>query len=290
MVVRARTLITVAVVAAMVVGAGLWRRPAASETGWTAVAAPCRACAYAAHELRRSSAGGWRRLFTTTDTILRVVPARPPGRPPALLVLTAAHVGGAQPRDSALCLVSLDGASRRLSPEHSYNFWDLSVGDVDGDGREEVALCTYSRTARDRHYARRFFVYGWDGQGDLTPLWRGSRLCRPYLTAQLADVNGDRRAELVSVERGLGGGEMLVAYAWNQFGFWGLGNSPEYREVQFVGARPLPSGGAGVAVVVCRADGKPGRETWRLGQGRWARVDPLRVPEAAGNRPAKGRG
>jgi hypothetical protein len=285
------TLVAVAAVAAAVVAAGPWRRPAASQAGWTAVAIRGQASAYhSAHEVRLSAAGGWVRLFATTDTILRVVPARPTGRPLSLLVLTAVHVGGAQPRDSALHLVSLDGTSRRLSPEHDYNFWDLSVGDVDSDGREEVALCTFSRTVRDRHYARRFFVYGWDGQGDLTPLWRGSRLCRPYLSAQLADLNGDSRAELVSVERGLGGGEMLVAYAWNQFGFRGLGESAEYPSIEFAGACPPSSGRLGAAVVIRGPGAKAHRETWELSAGRWRQVDPLRVPEARPNGPAKRRG
>lgn len=56
------------------------------------------------------------------------------------------------------------------------------------------------------------------------------------------DVVGDERAELVSVETGLGGGQMLVAYAWNQFGFWGLGESAEYPSLQVLSAQHCRNG------------------------------------------------
>jgi len=167
--------------------------------------------------------------------ILRMVNVKHPQDGPCLLVLTAEQ-SGRQPRGSHLYLAPLGdlGRMRELSPEPTYNFWDLSVGDVDGDGVAEVALCTFSQTARDAALARRFFVYRWDKQGDLEPIWRGSQLCRPYLAAALADVTGDDDAELVSVERALSGKLVVVAYRWNQFGFWGLGHTAEYDAIGLV--------------------------------------------------------
>jgi len=188
--------------------------------------------------------------FTTADQILKVVVAHPPRLGTRLLVLTAEQAALPQPRGSHLYL--LDPArpdqTRLLSVEPDYNFWDMSVGDVDGDGEQEVALCTYSYTARDPSYARRFFVYGWDGGNDLCPMWRGSRLCRPYLSAGLADVTGDDKAELVSVEVALSGKLLVVVYEWNQFGFWGLGHSVEYDHIQQVTPCWLSAGGKGIRV------------------------------------------
>ena len=185
-------------------------------------------------ELSLPAAGQPSRPLRVPYPILQVLPLRPPGRGEQLLILTAERPSGSQPRRSHLYRLDphRPGSLVPLSPEPTYNFWAASAGDVDGDGRQELGLCTFSRTVRDPHYARRFFVYGWTPEGDLYPRWRGSRLCRPYLWAQLADVNGDGRAELVSVERGLGGGELLVAYAWNQFGFWGLAESAEYPRLE----------------------------------------------------------
>ena len=185
--------------------------------------------------------------------ILRVVNARHPRRGVSLLALTAEDPRPPQPRRSHLFLMPWGNISdvRPLSPEPDYNFWDMSVGDVDGDGRQEVALCTYSQTARDPNYARRFFVYGWDKQGDLYPMWRGSQLCRPYVTAALADVTGDDAAELVSVERALSGKLVVVVYRWNQFGFWGLGRTAEYDAIGTVTPLRTERGSKGLRIA-CR--------------------------------------
>ena len=176
--------------------------------------------------------GEVRRLWEAEHQILDLIWVRPrAGETPRLVVLTAETVGGPQPLGSHVLLLDPRSpeTARRLSPESGYNFWHAGAGDVDDDGRQELALCTFSHTARDPRYARRFFVYGWDEEEDLYPRWRGSRLCRPYRWAELLDVDGDGVSELVSVETGLGGGELLCTYQWNQFGFWGTGHSDEYR-------------------------------------------------------------
>jgi hypothetical protein len=186
--------------------------------------------------------------------VIKAIEVHPPGQATGQLSLVA----GADrdpPRGGRLSLRSADGGRARiLSLEAFYNIWDISAGDVDGDGREEVGVCTYSQTARDPTFARRFFVYAWTDDGDLRPLWRGSRLCRPYVSAQLMDMTGDARAELVSVETTPSGAQLLVAYQWNQFGFWGLGTSRDWREVRVLGPH-ASSGLKGVLAVVVSADG-----------------------------------
>lgn len=214
-------------------------------------------------------------LFRTQDFIIDTCPIRPPDGSDSLLVLTAADLSATQPRRSSLYLVDLTfpHASQRLSPEEYYNFWDVSVGDVDGDGAEDVALCTFSRTALTPRYARRFFIYSFDESGDLYPRWRGSRLCRPYETAFLADVTGDDAAELVSVEYGLGGGMLLCAYEWNQFGFWGLGHSDEFTRMRLVRAPASARGPKGRALVELE-DGLAGARcvVLELADAAWHRV------------------
>ena len=84
------------------------------------------------------------------------------------------------------------------------------------------------------------FVYGWTLDGDLEPRFRGSRLSRPLVSATLRDVNGDGRAELLAVEKAPEGGQLVVAYAWNQFGFRGIGESEVYRQVCLAGVMGRP--------------------------------------------------
>jgi hypothetical protein len=172
-----------------------------------------------------------RPLWRTDRQLLQVAEVAPPGHAePLVLALCAEGLAAGHYRESHLTLLDPTGKlpPRELSPESGYNFWAVSVADVDGDGAEDVGLCTYSRTARDPRYAQRFFVYSWDETGDLYPRWRGSRLCRPYLSAAVMPVNG---VQLVSRETGLGGGTLLVSYTWNQFGFWGLGHTEEYADI-----------------------------------------------------------
>jgi len=205
-------------------------------------------------------------LFRTQDFIIDTCPIRPPDGSDSLLVLTAADLSATQPRRSSLYLVDLTfpHASQRLSPEEYYNFWDVSVGDVDGDGAEDVALCTFSRTALTPRYARRFFIYSFDESGDLYPRWRGSRLCRPYETAFLADVTGDDAAELVSVEYGPGGG---------MFGFWGLGHSDEFAHMRLVRA-PASAHGPKARALVEVDSGLAGARcvVFELADAAWHRV------------------
>lgn len=215
--------------------------------------------------------GSTTELFRTPHHVLKVVWSQSPALPPQLLVLTAEDVSGPQPRRSALYSVdpTQSRPPRRLSPEAGYNFWDISMGDVDGDGSQEIGLCTYSQTARDPRFARRFFVYGWDGDGDLYPRWRGSRLCRPYVCAQLADIAGDEKAELLSVEVAPNGKQIVVAYEWNQFGFWGLGHSLEYDRVLEIAPRGERGEGVkGVDALVAGLSGGDRRVSLELDDSR----------------------
>ena len=178
-------------------------------------------------------------LWRSEHPILQLLEVRPPHcEGSRVLALTAEDLSGAQALTSHLYLLDPTGRDDPclLSPGSRYNFWAVSAGDVDGNGAEDIALCTWSCTVRDPEYARRFFVYSWDDKGDLYPRWRGSRLCRPYLAAFLGLVGDDPIIKLVSIELGPDGGQLLVAYQWNQFGFWGIGHSsviPRMQSVQF---------------------------------------------------------
>lgn len=163
-----------------------------------------------------------RTLWSTALTILRSAPFRN-----GWLVLACNGTRGGHPWAGQVWYLHASPRSPlRLSLLPRYNFWDLQVGDVDGDGRPEIALCTWSMTRRIRKYARRYFVYGWDGS-DVYPRWRGSRLSRPYVQARLVRLLGIRGDALLAVEITRSGRRCLTAYRWEDFGFTGLAESAE---------------------------------------------------------------
>jgi len=195
-------------------------------------------------------------IWRSPHDILQLLVVKPPASDGSrVLALTAEDTSGERPLASHLYLLDPAGSEppRLLALGSGYNFWAASTGDVDGDGAQDLALCTWSYTARDPAYAQRFFVYGWDEGDELFPRWRGSRLCRRYLRAGLSDL-GEGPDGLVSVEVAPHGGELLVAYEWNQFGFWGLGHSRPFARVQQPQLMDLGDDGAPALVAVVRDD------------------------------------
>ncbi len=247
----------------LAVAAGLVVITGAVGGAWQKACGPRHAVPWGGSAEER--AGRWL-AYSEDLTVLRVLRVQPPGFSPQLLFLTVEELyprrsleergkpansfarGGPahittfprHPLRSRLYLVDPDDPfhPRLLAPASSYNFWEVSQGDVDGDGVQEIGLCTWSRTVQDSRMNYRFFVYGWTADGDLEPRFRGSRLSRALVAAMLRDVKGDGRAELLSVEKAVDGGQVVVAYAWNQFGFRGIGESEVYPEVCLAGAPP----------------------------------------------------
>jgi len=97
----------------------------------------------------------------------------------------------------------------------------VQLGDVNGDGAAEVALCVYKTTKFHPDMAKRPFFFDLVG-GNLIPVWLGSRLSRPF------DDYIDDADEIVSVERLEDGRRVLAAYAWKGFGFEMLAESEAF--------------------------------------------------------------
>jgi hypothetical protein len=101
------------------------------------------------------------------------------------------------------------GLSQPLKP------WKLQIGDVDGDGSEDLMVGVYKKAQFHPVTAKRPFIYGWDGK-TMYPKWLGSRLSRPFTDFVLADFGSGVR--IVAVEQTRDGANELAVYKWDGFG------------------------------------------------------------------------
>ncbi len=133
--------------------------------------------------------------------------------------------------------------------------WKLDVGDVDGDGKGDIAVGVYKKARFHPVMANRPFIYGWDGE-DVYPKWLGSRLSRPFTDFVLADFGSGVR--LVAVEETRDGKNELAVYKWDGFGFVG--------EWQGACAKSLSEltvlGSPGGQVLSVKADGSSRTYVW----------------------------
>ncbi len=121
------------------------------------------------------------------------------------------------------------GLSQALKP------WKLQVGDVDGDGSDDLMVGVYKKARFHPVMAKRPFIYGWDGR-TMYPKWLGSRLSRPFTDFVLADFGSGAR--IVAVEETVDGARELSVYKWDGFGVtreWSGARSKESPVLEVVG-------------------------------------------------------
>ncbi len=94
----------------------------------------------------------------------------------------------------------------------------VQLGDINGDGLKEVAVCVYKKAEFHPIMAKRPFFFDLV-DGNLIPVWLGSRLSRPFDDYILRDIDADGTDEIISVERLEDGRRLLAAYSWEGFGF-----------------------------------------------------------------------
>lgn len=108
-------------------------------------------------------------------------------------------------------------------PEEAFDLSEIKplkvlAGDINGDGETELAVCVYKTTKFHPVLAKRPFFYK-IREGELEPVWLGSRLARPFADYILSDVDHDAIDEIVSIEYLEDGGQVFAIYDWKGFGF-----------------------------------------------------------------------
>jgi len=126
---------------------------------------------------------------------------------------------------------------RVLWRQRKLNPWKLDIGDVDGDAKSEVVVGVWKKSRYDPVFAKRVFVYSWNGKR-LLPKWLGSRLSRRFTDFVLCPLDGDGKTELVAMEEAPRAGKYLTVYRWNAFGFDWVGRAGPIRDVKSIRAQP----------------------------------------------------
>ncbi|SHE95088.1 hypothetical protein SAMN02745784_02321 [Tissierella praeacuta DSM 18095] len=109
--------------------------------------------------------------------------------------------------------------------------WKIAIGDIDGDGKDEVSVGMYKKSPFHQVMAKRPFIYSFEN-GRLEPKWRGSRLSKPFTDYDFYDIDGDSIDEIISVEILESNRKIINTYKWKGFGFEGYLESKDYEDLK----------------------------------------------------------
>ena len=109
--------------------------------------------------------------------------------------------------------------------------WTIALGDVDGDGKDEVSVGVYKKTQFHRVMAKRPFIYSFE-DNRLVPKWKGSRLSKPFTDYIFYDIDENGIDEIVSIEILENEEKVINTYKWKGFGFEGFLQSNSFKDLQ----------------------------------------------------------
>lgn len=108
--------------------------------------------------------------------------------------------------------------------------WKLEIGDVDGDGIDEILTGIFRTAYYDKEIKNRMFIFNYS-EGKLIKKWTGSEIAgewKDFIVNDFVPIKGD---ELIFIRK-TEDGERVCIYYWFKFGFFKLGESEDYQEIE----------------------------------------------------------
>jgi hypothetical protein len=205
--------------------------------------------------LRLDLAGSaWETLAELPQPALEAIAA--PDGSPALVVLSG-WPGDPVARDGHVWRLPLAAGSKPLrlgAVQDGFRPWRLWPS-RDGD-EPRFVVATYKATRFWPVEHRCMFVFSLRGE-TCAPAWLGSRLSRPYIAAAHADLRGDGRWRMISIEETEAGDRVVSVYAPIGFGYEG-----EWCSEPLPGVEEVTAFGATVLLWGHDGEGRP--LAWRL--------------------------
>lgn len=134
---------------------------------------------------------------------------------------------------SEVVIYSLDGEIKEIYREDFSRLkpWKVVLGDIDGDGIDEVSIGVYKKTPFHQVMAKRPFIYSYENNS-LQPKWKGSRLSKPFTDYDFCDIDGDGIDEIVSIEILEDNNKVINTYKWEGFGLQGFLQSESFKDIK----------------------------------------------------------
>lgn len=110
------------------------------------------------------------------------------------------------------------------------NPWKITIGDIDGDGINEISIGVYTETIFHPIMDKRPFIYSFK-DNEIYPKWRGSRLSRPFTDYLFYDIDKDGLDEIISIEILENSEKIINTYKWKSFGFEGFSQSESFKDI-----------------------------------------------------------
>lgn len=131
---------------------------------------------------------------------------------------------------SEVIIYSIDGKEIYREDFSDLKPWKIALGDVDGDGINEISIGVYKEALFHPVMAKRPFVYNFI-EDSLRPKWRGSRLSKPFTDYIFYDIDTDTVDELIAIEILDSGDNVINTYKWKGFGFESFVQSNNYKSI-----------------------------------------------------------